>query len=243
MKQGIGSQKLAVRLYRHRTLSPTKRSRHSCTHGSRRLEERHWWLPDMPWLDSETRAGPIDHYFLSEHWALKHPSEEDQQFWLFSVWVCTSYRICRYRCGLHRISLLMGIHPACPVCLIVAASLVAVETDVGETISAAKVAFVCGLWSVGVVALISAGPFSYFTSFSPAPNILRDVRKQGHMMLICDQAPGLGRGTLSSGWFCGIKWTEYLTCMTVVLLRSQLYLGFTIFGEIFVYVTCFLIQP
>ena len=32
-----------------------------------------------------------------------------------------------------------------------AASLVAVETDVGETISAARVAFVCGHWSVGVV--------------------------------------------------------------------------------------------
>ena len=29
----------------------------------------------------------------------------------------------------------MGIHPGCPVCLIVAASLVAVETNVGETIS------------------------------------------------------------------------------------------------------------
>ena len=30
----------------------------------------------------------------------------------------------------------MGAHPGCPVCLIVAASLVAVETNVGETISA-----------------------------------------------------------------------------------------------------------
>ena len=64
--------------------------------------------------------------------------------------------------GLHRSSLIMGVHPGCPVCSIVAASLVAVETDVGETISAAKVAFVCGLWSVGVVALLSAGPLSYF---------------------------------------------------------------------------------
>ena len=35
----------------------------------------------------------------------------------------------------------------------------AVETDVGETISVAKVACVCGLWSVGAVALLSAGPF------------------------------------------------------------------------------------
>ena len=39
------------------------------------------------------------------------------------------------------------------------ASLVAIETDVGETISAAKVTFLCGLWSVGDVALLSAGPF------------------------------------------------------------------------------------
>ena len=38
----------------------------------------------------------------------------------------------------------------------------AAETDVGETISAAKVAFVCGLWSVGVLTLLSAGPSSYF---------------------------------------------------------------------------------
>ena len=51
----------------------------------------------------------------------------------------------------------MGVHPGCPVCLIVAALLVAVETDVGETISATKVAFLCGLWSVGVVSLLSAG--------------------------------------------------------------------------------------
>ena len=54
----------------------------------------------------------------------------------------------------------MGVHPGCPVLSIVAASLVAVEIDVGETISAAKVASVCGLWSVGVV-LLSAGIF-YF---------------------------------------------------------------------------------
>ena len=47
----------------------------------------------------------------------------------------------------------MGVHPGCPFCSIVAASFVAVETDVGETISAAKVAFVCGLWSVGVKVL------------------------------------------------------------------------------------------
>ena len=64
--------------------------------------------------------------------------------------------------GLLRSSLIMGVHPGCPVCSIVAASLVAAETDGGETISAAKVAFVCGLWSVRVVALLSAGPSSCF---------------------------------------------------------------------------------
>ena len=60
--------------------------------------------------------------------------------------------------GLLRSSLIMGVHPDCRVCSIVAASLVAVETNVGETISAAKVTFVCGLWSARVVAPLSAGP-------------------------------------------------------------------------------------
>ena len=36
-----------------------------------------------------------------------------------------------------QLSLYMGVHPGCPVCLIIAVSLVAVETDVGEAISAA----------------------------------------------------------------------------------------------------------
>ena len=39
--------------------------------------------------------------------------------------------------------------------LTVATSLVAVETDAGQTVSAAKVAFVCGLWSVGVTASLA----------------------------------------------------------------------------------------
>ena len=56
----------------------------------------------------------------------------------------------------------MGVHPGCPVCSIVAASLVAVETDVGETISATKVAFVCGIWSDKVVVPLSVGPSSCF---------------------------------------------------------------------------------
>ena len=59
------------------------------------------------------------------------------------------------------------VHLGCPVRTIVAASLVAVETDVGETISAAKVVFVCGLWSVGVTALLSAGLF-FLLRHSPA---------------------------------------------------------------------------
>ena len=71
-----------------------------------------------------------------------------------------SLTLCIY--GPCQSSLIMEVHPGCPVCSIVAASLVAVETDVGEIISVAKVAFVCGLWSVGVVAFLSAGPFSYF---------------------------------------------------------------------------------
>ena len=57
-----------------------------------------------------------------------------------------------YHYGLSWSSLTMGVHPGCPV----AASLVAVETDVEETISAAKVAVVCGLWSVGVITLLFA---------------------------------------------------------------------------------------
>ena len=57
----------------------------------------------------------------------------------------------------------MGVHSGCPVCSIVTASLVAVQTDVGETISMSKVAFMCGLRSVGVVVLLTAGPFSYFS--------------------------------------------------------------------------------
>ena len=56
----------------------------------------------------------------------------------------------------------MGVHPACLVCSIVAASLVAVETNVRETVCATNVAFVFCLWSVGVVSLLSAGPFCYF---------------------------------------------------------------------------------
>ena len=66
-----------------------------------------------------------------------------------------------YIYSLHGSSLIMGVHPGCPVYLIVAASLVAVETDVWETISTAKVALLCGLWSVGLV-LLSPGPCSYF---------------------------------------------------------------------------------
>ena len=58
----------------------------------------------------------------------------------------------------------MGVHPGCPVCLIIAASLVAVETDLEETISAAKVAFVCGLWSVGSCCAPFYRPFKHENS-------------------------------------------------------------------------------
>ena len=47
--------------------------------------------------------------------------------------------------GLRQSSLIIEVHPGCPVCLIVVASLVAVETDVRETISSPKVTFGCGL--------------------------------------------------------------------------------------------------
>ena len=88
----------------------------------------------------------------------------------------------------------MGVHPGCRVCSIVAASLTAVETDVGETISAAKVAFVCGLWSVGVVALLSAGPSSCFCIHQLLFPCL-EVLLQGaspHHAVGCKVLPGIG---------------------------------------------------
>ena len=86
----------------------------------------------------------------------------------------------------------MGIHPGCPVCSVVAASLVAVETDVGETISAAKV--VCGLWSVGFVALLSAGPSRYFCIHQllfPCLEVFVQSASPHHAVG-CKVLPGLG---------------------------------------------------
>ena len=91
-------------------------------------------------------------------------------------------------------SLIMGMHPGCPVCLIVAVSLVAVETDVGETISAAKVAFVCGLWTVRVVVLLSAGNSSCFCIRQLLFPCL-EVLVQGaspHHAVGCKVLPGIG---------------------------------------------------
>ena len=88
----------------------------------------------------------------------------------------------------------MGVHPGCPVCSIVAASLVTVETDVGETISATKVAFVCSLWSVRVVALLSAGPSSCFFIHQLLFPYL-GVLVQGaspHHAVGCKVLPGIG---------------------------------------------------
>ena len=96
--------------------------------------------------------------------------------------------------GLLRSSLIMGVHPGCPVCSIVAASLVAVETDVGETISATKIAFVCGLWSVRVVALLSVGPSSCFCIHQLLFPCL-EVLVQGaspHHVVGCKILPGIG---------------------------------------------------
>ena len=78
--------------------------------------------------------------------------------------------------------------------LIVAASLVAVETDVGETISAAKVAFAYGLWSVRVFALLSAGPSSYFCIHQllfPCLGVLVQGASP-HNAVGCKVLPGLG---------------------------------------------------
>ena len=83
------------------------------------------------------------------------------------------------------------------VVLSVAVLLVAVETDVGETVSAAKVAFVCGLWSVGVVALLSAGPCSYFCIhqllFSCLEVLVQSVQSASPCHAVsCKVLPGLG---------------------------------------------------
>ena len=88
----------------------------------------------------------------------------------------------------------MGVHPGCPVCSIVAVSLVAVETDVGETISATKVAFVCGLWSVRVGVLLFAGPSSCFCIHQLLfPSL--EMLVQGaspHHAVGCKVLPGIG---------------------------------------------------
>ena len=99
-----------------------------------------------------------------------------------------------YVYGLCRSSLIVGVHLGCPVCSIVAAPLVAVEAYVGETISAAKVAFVCGLWSVGVVALLPAGPSSYFYIHQllfPCLEVLVQSASPHHAVS-CKVLPGLG---------------------------------------------------
>ena len=86
------------------------------------------------------------------------------------------------------------VHPGCPVCSIVAASLAAVETGVGETISAANVTFVCGLWCVGVVVLLSVGPFSYFCIHQllfPCLEVLVQSASPHHAVG-CKVLPGFG---------------------------------------------------
>ena len=97
-------------------------------------------------------------------------------------------------CGLLRSSLITGVQPGGPVCSSVAASLMAVETDVGETISATKVAFVCGLWSVRVVELLSAGPSPCFCIHQLLFPCL-EVLVQGdspHHAVGCKVLPGIG---------------------------------------------------
>ena len=72
----------------------------------------------------------------------------------------------------------------------------AVETDVGETISATKVAlnFVCDLWSVRVVALLSAGPSSCFCIHHllfPCLEVLLQSASPHHVVG-CKVLPGIG---------------------------------------------------
>ena len=93
-----------------------------------------------------------------------------------------------------RSSLIMGVHPDCPVCSTVAASLVAVRIDMGETISATKVALVCGLWSVRVVALLSEGPSSCFCIHQllfPCLEVLVQSASPHHAVG-CKVLPGIG---------------------------------------------------
>ena len=64
----------------------------------------------------------------------------------------------------------------------------------GETISATKVTFVCGLWSVGVVGLLSADPSSYFCIHQllfPCLEVLVQSASL-HNAVGCKVLPGLG---------------------------------------------------
>ena len=62
----------------------------------------------------------------------------------------------------------------------------------GESISAAKIAFVCGLWSVGVVTLLSAGPCSSCHQFLfPCLEVLAQSASPHHA-LSCKVLPGIG---------------------------------------------------
>ena len=98
-KQQTDLQKSAVRLRRHRTLSPTERPRHFSTLGTmetgrkknKKTQKR--WIPGTPWPNLETGAGPADHYLPPAHRALwsECPSEEDWYFRHFPLWVRTSW--------------------------------------------------------------------------------------------------------------------------------------------------------
>ena len=64
----------------------------------------------------------------------------------------------------------------------------------GGTISTTKVMFMCGLWSVGVVALLSAGPFSYFCIHQRLFPCLEMLVQSAspHHAVSCKVLPGLG---------------------------------------------------
>ena len=93
IKKQTDLQKSAVRLCRHRILSPTERPDTSPLSVQWRLEEIQRWISGTSWPNLETGAGPADHHLPRAHRALwsECTSEEDWHFRHFSVWMWTSW--------------------------------------------------------------------------------------------------------------------------------------------------------
>ena len=92
-KQQRGLQKSAVRLRRHRTLSPIERPRHFSTLGTtetgrkKMVDTRHTLTQSGDWSGSSRPLSSPAHRAL---WS-ECPSEEDWHFRHFPVWVRTSW--------------------------------------------------------------------------------------------------------------------------------------------------------